>query len=174
MATHIKIASATIMPNASTASIKFAGLPQTFTDLLIIGSTRTNRGTYGTDELLTYFNGDFAGTLYSHNFMRVNNGSGWDAGTAGAPWGPGGTAATNTSGQFGNGRMYIANYSSTTAFKSVVTEITAPSNASTNLYQMTDAGLWRNTAAITSIAFAAQGPAYDAYSTITIYGIKNS
>jgi hypothetical protein len=174
MATYIKIASAQITPNSLTANIKFNNIPQTFTDLMIIGSTRTTRGLYGTDELLVYLNNDFSGSLYSHNFMRVNNGSGWDAGRAGIPWGPGGTAATNTAGQFGNGRLYIANYSSTTGFKSLITEIAAPSNASTNLYQMTDAGLWRNTAAVTSIAFASQASQYDAYSTITIYGIKKS
>jgi hypothetical protein len=176
MATYIKIASAQITPNSLTANIKFNNIPQTFTDLMIIGGVRTNRTLYGTDELLVYLNNDFSGTLYSHNFMRVQNGGLWDAGltTAGAPWGPGGTAATNTAGQFGNGRLYIANYSSTTGFKSFVTEVASPSNATSNLYQMTDAGLWRNTAAVTSISFAAQGSQYEPYSTITIYGIKNS
>jgi hypothetical protein len=174
MATYIKIASATITQNATTTNIKFNNLPQNFTDLMIVGSTRTTRGLYGIDELLVYLNNDFSNTLYSHTFARWQP-SGWDSGrSASVPWGPGGTAASNTAGQFGNGRMILNNYSSTTGFKSYISDMTAPSNATSNLYSILDSGTWRSTAAVTSISFASQATQYDTYSTITIYGIKNS
>lgn len=159
-------------PNA----MGFFNIPQTYTDLLILGSTRTDRGTYGTDELLVTINTDTTAANYSHNFMRAQNNVTWDAGRSNNsyPWGAGGNATTNTAGTFGNGRVYISNYSSSSMYKQFITTVTSPSNTTTNLYQMLDAGIYKSNNPIYSIQLNNQGTGYYQYSTFTLYGIKNT
>lgn len=171
--TFVKIATVTV-GSGGTSSIDFTSIPQTYTDLCIKGSTRTDRGTFGVDELLVQFNGDTTGTNYAHKFIRGNSSS-IDSNmvTNYFIWGPGGTGSVNTANTFGNGEMYIPNYSGN-KFKSVSTEVVSEGNATSNIYMMLDSGIWNSTSAITSIKILSQGTGFDQYSTVTLYGISNS
>jgi hypothetical protein len=154
------------------SSITFSSIPQTFTDLIFEGSIRTDRGTYGVDETLVQFNGDSTATNYSHTFIRGQGTSGADSGrvTNSYIWGVGGTASTNTANTFGNSQMYIANYTGSN-YKTAITDIVSEGNSSSNVFMVLDAGLWRNTSAITSVAFNNQGTIFLQYSKISLYGV---
>ena len=105
--TFEKIATVNVGSGGAT-SIDFTSIPQTYTDLMIKGSIRTDRGTYGVDETLLQFNGDTTAGNYNHRFLR-GNGSAADSSTTtgGYPWGPGGNGSVNTANTFGNGENYI-------------------------------------------------------------------
>ena len=85
-------------------------------------------------------------------------------------WVPGATATAST---FGNGDIYIPNYAGSN-YKSASADTVSENNASTGYDDMT-AGLWSNTAAITSIAISSfTSSTIIQYSTFYLYGIKNS
>jgi hypothetical protein len=154
------------------SSISFNSIPQTFTDLMFEGSIRTDRGTYGIDETLVQFNGDSTATNYSHTFIRGQGTGGIDSNrvTSGYIWGPGGTGSTNTTNTFGNSQMYVTNYTGNN-YKTTITEICSEGNSANNVFMMLDAGVWRNTAAITSVIFNNQGTIFLQYSKISLYGV---
>jgi hypothetical protein len=80
-------------------------------------------------------------------------------------WVPGVGTTANT---FGSGDFYIPNYTSAN-YKSVSYDVTEENNA-TQSYSQLGAGLWSNTAAITSITLTAV-PTFAQYSTFYLYGV---
>jgi hypothetical protein len=151
--------------NASAASITFSNIPQSgYTDLKIVSSTRGNfAGLY--DELRLRFNGSSTG----YSFRNIyGNGASAVSGTFDAySFGVGSTATANT---FSNDEVYIPNYTSSNN-KSWSSDFSGENNGTTafcGLY----AGLWSNTAAITSIVISlASGTAIQAGSTFSLYGL---
>lgn len=130
------------------SSIEFANVPQDATDLLILFSIRDQststtalplglvfNGAYDANHFFTYVRGD-GSTVFSNknngesDYARVN-GSG------------------TTSNTFGNASLYISNYA-VSANKSFSVDSVVENNATASWQQIT-AGLWTNTAAITSI-----------------------
>ena len=85
--------------------------------------------------------------------------------------GVGGTATANT---FGNMEIYIPNYAGSSN-KSVSVNQVGEDNAAT-AYATLLAGLWSNTAAITSIKLTpfSGGASFVQYSTAYLYGVKNA
>jgi hypothetical protein len=146
------------------ASIEFTSIPQTYTDLMLLLSTRSD-GTNMT--LYVQFNAVTTGytvrrlegngigansNAFSDSFFAYSGGSGQTANT------------------FANVSLYVPNYTSSVA-KSVSSEAVTENNATTADQYLT-AGLWNNTAAITSIKI---DPVVDSNlvsgSTISLYGI---
>ena len=158
-ATYEPIATTTLGSAAS--SVTFSSIVGTYTDLVIIcnGTASANSDTG------IRFNGD---TATNYSFTRVyGNGSvaASDRNSnqnyiPGAVWY---TAATNS-----NSIINIMNYSNTTTFKTTVTR----HNSSSTMVGST-VGLWRSTAAITSVTITtANANTYSVGSTFTLYGIK--
>jgi hypothetical protein len=153
------------------SSIAFNNIPQTFTDLKLVISARTDRALVN-DEALTYINNSTA-SIYSSTKIEGNGSSASSTRTSAYSvfinWGdvPGASATSNT---FGNLEIYIPNYTSSN-FKSVILDTVLENNATyglTSLY----AGLWASTAAITSLSFNPRvGPNFVQYSTFSLYGI---
>jgi hypothetical protein len=150
------------------ASIEFTSIPQTFTDLVVLLSVRTNRASATEDGFLR-FNG--ATTNYSGRFL-FGNGSSVSSVTSSTsqienlvmP------AATSTSNTFSNGLIYIPNYTAATA-KSVSIDTVTENNATAAFHLIID-GLWNDTSAITSLAITAnQTGSMIIGSTISLYGI---
>jgi hypothetical protein len=79
---------------------------------------------------------------------------------------PASNATTNT---FGNGEVTIPNYSSGLA-KSFATDNVSENNG-TESYQMITAGLWNDSAAITSITLTPGAGNFAEHSSATLYGI---
>jgi hypothetical protein len=148
------------------ASIEFTSIPQDGTDLYITCALRSNR-TVNFDAMLFYFNGVTTG--YSSRDL-FGTGSGVSANTNTDSYSGPVPSAAATADTFGNTSIYIPNYTGATN-KSWSIDSTAENNATLG-YNVLFAGLWSNTAAITSILFFPFSPNnYLAGSTISLYKI---
>ena len=172
--TYVAIQTITVGSGGS-SNIEFTSIPQTYTDLnlLVSGRTTANGDNYGETDLS--FNGAPGGTSFS---WRQLLGSGASASSQNGgsdsaiyiqwPTGSGATASA-----FGSSSIYIPRYTGSD-YKSVSIDSVTANNLSQSLQIMT-AGLWSNTAAITSIRLTiVYGTAFAEYSTATLYGIKSS
>ena len=157
------------------ASIAFTVIPQTYTDLYVVYSTRTSSNSW--DPSAFYFNTDTAGN-YS---MRMLLGDGSGVGSASNSsylsqynnwaifWMQPSTSTANT---FGSVSVYIPNYASTTQYKSVSTDSVTENNA-TAANQQIGAGQWRSNSAINAITLTPYGGNFVQYSTASLYGIAS-
>ena len=80
--------------------------------------------------------------------------------------------STATSNTFSNAEYYIPNYAGGTN-KSTSGDAVAEQNATTAQVILT-AGLWSNTAAITSVGLTPTSGTFLQYSTAYLYGVKNA
>ena len=168
MATTYKAIATVTVGSGGAANIEFTSIPQTYTDLCIVLS---GRGT----QALTY-----AGMSISFNGSTANRsirqlyGSGstvtsfTDATNIYFDF----TGANATANTFGNAQIYIPNYTSSNN-KSVSIDAVTENNA-TEAWAELYAGLWANSAAITSLTFTPLSGTIVQHSTATLYGIKNS
>lgn len=150
------------------AGISFASIPQTYTDLCIIVSVRTNR-TYANaiDGLGIDFNA--SGTGYSERTLYTPS-VGSDSGTY-TPYGIVSSDAA-TAGVFSVVTFYISNYTASTS-KNISIESVAENNSSSYYGISMQAGLWANNAAITSLYMGPifGGTLLNQYTTASLYGI---
>lgn len=156
---------------SSTASVTFTSIPQTYTDLVVKTSPRiTVANTVGQIEVT--FNGSTTSYTNKRVFGTGSSTSSDSFGTAFIYFGSV-NGSTSTSSVFSSGEMYIPNYTSSN-YKSTSAELVQENNI-TEGYQFLMAGLWSNTAAITSITISPASPDnFVQYSTFYLYGIKNS
>jgi len=152
---------------AGASSIAFNSIPQSgYTDLKLVWSSRATQT--GTDSAAQYIS--FNGLTTNFSFKRLRG-----TGTAADSYGEStngvyGTAdaAGATASTFSNGEIYIPNYTSSN-YKSWSVDSATENNATSAIAVMF-AGLWSNTAAITSIGFTTDGT-YVQYSTFSLYGV---
>ena len=155
---------ATSVPN-----ITFSNIPQTYTDLVIYFSLRNVNASVS---CFISFNGNSA------NFtLRELVGSGsivFSQSSSTNSFQPLATDGTNwTANTFGNGYIYIPNYTSNTNKSFSIDSVTE--NNSTTAYAGIIAGLWSNTSAITSITItAALSGNFAQHTTATLYGITSA
>lgn len=143
----------TIELTSSAASITFSDIPQTYTDLQIVLSARSDRSNELTDPGYMTFNSNTS-NIYSLKSLR---GTGSTVGSDdGSPTVdkfdrldiPGPLMTSNT---FGNSSIYISNY--TQAQTKTASVDTVTENNATYSELRINAYLWNDTAAITSITF---------------------
>jgi hypothetical protein len=168
--TYTLIASSTA--SGSSGVITFTSIPQTFTDLLIKVSARASTDTQSAPTLMS-----INSNSSNLTFKRIQGaGSGTPISQSGS--GTGGAGGIFTSGNdftanvFGSGEVYIPNYTSSN-YKSYSIDSTTENNA-TGSYLSLVAGLWSDTAAITSLTFTQEVGNTANNSTFYLYGIKNS
>jgi len=171
MPTFTKIASVTV-GSGGASSISFSSISQSYTDLVLKISNRDGRTGIAVSDIRFNFNGAGVGTNISG---RYGYGDGTSATTSSVS--ANGElafcdAAGATTSTFGNAEVYIANYTSSN-YKAISSESVAETNA-TGGYNLFLAGLWSNTAAITSITMTPFTSPFSQFSTATLYGIKNS
>ena len=151
---------------AGASSVTFNSIPQTgYTDLVIRSSIRATGATSG--GFLT-FNGSTSG--YSEKLLYGTGsvtGSASNSG-AGLVWVFENVPSTYTANTFSNGEIYIPNYTSAN-YKSMSVDNVQENNATTS-DQYLVAGLWSNTAAITSINIASSS-SFAQYSSFYLYGV---
>ena len=151
---------------AGAASVTFSSIPQTgYTDLVIKASVRGNYGSHS-DLITVALNGSTANST-----RRSLYGTGTAAGVENSTdlrieYNSGATA---TASAFGNGEMYIPDYTSAN-YKSTSSEGVSETNATAAFMAMT-AGLWSQTAAVTSITMTPAGTLFNQYSTFYLYGV---
>jgi hypothetical protein len=168
MANTFKKIQTVTVGSGGASSIDFTSIPQTFTDLKIVLSARTDRAATQ-DGLLVKLNGSTTSFTYRN---LIGDGSAASSASGSTATALRATGATATASVFSNGEYYLPNYTSANN-KSYSTDNVLENNATAttlNLY----AGLWSNTSAVTSISIVSENSAnFVQYTTATLYGVAN-
>jgi hypothetical protein len=170
--TYTLISSNTL--SATTASVTFSSIPQTYNDLVLKVSARAD--TVDTNvNIYIQFNGNTTGSNYNglqygyysanNNYNEVFNRNQMDYGL----WASGANILTN---MFAANEVYIPNYTSS-MLKVLGAQGIIENNSSSGWALMTSSE-WRQTAAVTSILMQPYSGNFLAGSTFWLYGIKNS
>ena len=172
--TYQSIAKVTV-GSGGASNIEFTSIPSTYTDLVVLLSTRTNRSNE-VDAISLIVNSDTTAANYT---MRTL----WGAGGGGIgsqnyntyneelAYVPAATATANT---FGNTLFYIPNYT-VSQYKSISVDSVGATNTSTNARFNISAYIWKSNNAITTLKFVPiTGNLLEQHSTATLYGIKSS
>lgn len=164
--TFVKIASVTV-GSGGAANITFSSIPSTYTDLVVKSSTRQ------TSTSVAYATINFNGSSANFTYRSIE-GDGSTVGSFNGATGAFGVVNPSgyTANTFANIEFYIPNYTSSN-YKSYSSDSVSETNA-TGAYADLIAGLWSNTAAITSIELTPGAGNFAQYSTATLYGIKKS
>ncbi len=177
MATYFDfIAKAELGSTTSMAYAAFTSIPQTYTDLKLVASIRSDRSSADTlERLYVTFNSSSTNAITMTNLAQQGSSVYSDQYTTANS--VGGTIGlhhnTNaTAGVFGLSELYIHNYSSTSLQKMSSSNSTGAEPSYT--YQFLQAYLWADTSAISSIYINGLGSNLLAYSNFYLYGIKNS
>lgn len=160
--TYEPIATQTV--GTATSTVTFSSIPQTYTDIVVASSIQVS----GNVNAWMRFNSD-SGSNYSITVLEGNGSSATSANAynqtqiqldsvAYPPF---------SGNSFAPGIVHINNYSNTTTYK---TALIRANNAAVGLSLF--CGLWRNTAAITTITFIAGAVNFAVGTTFTLYGIK--
>ena len=174
MANTYTLISSVTVGSGGAANVEFTSIPATYTDLQVLTSLRTNRASAVRDVAKIQFNSN-TGSNYSE-IELYGTGSAASSASAtsqtsarcGYP-----TASTATASTFSNDSIYIPNYLSSNNKSFSVDSVTETNAAATDMVLI--AGLWAQTAAITSIKiFPLVGTLFDQYSTAYLYGISNA
>lgn len=172
--TYQAIATVTV-GSGGASSVTFSNIPQTYTDLVLFMSARTNLNTSQRySNMIIRPNGSTT-NLSDKNLFTIDGatvGSGVDNNDLVA-----GQAANDslTANTFGNSVCYIPNYTGSNN-KSTSMDGVNENNA-TAAAVLFFAGLWQNSAAITSLdilPLTGSGTSINQYSTFYLYGIKNT
>jgi hypothetical protein len=169
--TYTLIASYTV-GSGGAANIEFTSIPATYTDLLVKVSPRGDSG--GTD-LAIQFNGSTSSVYTTQRLYGTGSSTASSVSTSTILINNMVAQSSYTASTFGNGEIYIPNYTSSNA-KSVSIDGVTENNATAS-FQTFSAGLWNPAvqAAITSIKLMIDGGAnFVQYSTAYLYGISNS
>jgi hypothetical protein len=159
--TYEPIATQTL--GSAAASVTFSSISGAYTDLLLVSNIGASSG--GQDYRIQ-FNGD-TGNNYSTTVLYSTASSAISARSSNAAFiylDYVGLTASSVQGLY---TTNIMNYANTTTYKTVLNRCADGSNASE-----AEVGLWRNTAAITSIVVAMTAGNLITGSTFTLYGIK--
>lgn len=170
--TYTLIQSVTV-GSGGAASIDFTSIPQTYTDLMLVISMRTTNASVA-DYASVSFNSST--TSYA---LRLVSGDGSAASSSSFTTSPnyriinavvGDNATANV---FSTGSLYMPNYTSSNN-KSYSVDFSRENNTTGNEMSL-GAGLWSNSAAVTSITLTSwAGATIKQYSSASLYGIKNS
>lgn len=167
--TFTLIASSTVGAGGA-SSIDFTSIPSTYTDLVIKISGRTNVNNV-VDTVAIKFNSNTS----SYTWRELYGDGASAASASGSTQRTTYTEGNNASfpNVFGNSEIYIPNYAGSTN-KSYSADGVSEANQTT-AWMALDAGLWSNTAAITSIGLSPiSGTLWQQYSTAYLYGVIKS
>lgn len=170
--TYNLIASNTL--SSSAASVTFSAIPNTYTDLVLRYSIRTDFAGTNVAQARVTFNGTTSG--YSRTTLTGNGASASSArATSQANFEPeeGSPSASNTANTFGTTEIYIPNYLVSTN-KAYGSFAVGENNTTSPVYMSVRAALWQNTSAITSITLTANAGNFVSGCAFFLYGIKNS
>jgi hypothetical protein len=154
-ATYDRLASQTL--GSAVSSVTFSSISGSYTDLVLIFNGKGAAGGNVTFQFNSDTGSNYSATIIygdgsSAGSVRVSNQSSMNIGSVGTNW------TTNT--------FSIMNYANSTTNKTVIGRYDRPDEVGSKI------GLWRSTAAITSILVGKSSGTYDIGSTFTLYGIK--
>jgi hypothetical protein len=148
---------------SATTSLSFTSIPQTFTDLYVLVSSRNGAVQ---EHLTVAFNGstaNFTGRFFTGSTSVASGNYARYLGNQMSSSSPGNT--------FSNGSVYITNYRVSSS-KAVSSEISGWRGDTNVLIGTLTGNLWNNTAAITSMEFTNEASSnISAGTTFSLYGI---
>jgi hypothetical protein len=166
-----KLATTTVGVGGS-ATVSFTNIPQGYTDLKVLISTRGTASGVGGAILLS-INGSTGTTNFTCRLLQGNGG----IAASGSPTNFVGDIplASATASVFGNIEITFSNYTSNN-YKSYSIDSVTENNASgtDSAYADLAAGLWSQPSPITSLSFSQSSGSFVQHSTFTLYGIKNA
>lgn len=151
---------ATTTTTGTPTTVSFTSISGSYTDLILVSSVSGSTNAV----IQAQFNGD-TGNNYSFTYMFGDGTSASSGRSSGVSYVRAGRTAASSS-SFTPNILHIQNYSNSTTYKTVI-ERENDSAASV----LASVGLWRNTAAITSILLTVSAGTITAGSTFTLYGI---
>jgi hypothetical protein len=154
----------TVTLASTQTSIVFSSIPQTFTDLVILSSTRTGDGATSVQD----FGMNLGGT---ETFRRLNAGGSTVTASTNSGYVSVGVSNTNitAANTFSSNTAYILNYTSSIAKSILMDGVQQNSNASVTT--RIEAGLSTNTAAVTSLSLSSAGASFQIGTIVSLYGI---
>jgi hypothetical protein len=182
MSTTYKKLQTVTVGSGGVSSITFSNIPQTYTDLVVKISAKSNYNANGVGQLLYQFNSSTSGysakALYTYASSGPSSGS-YTTATKSVAYGRFGdgeiplSGASMTANTFANIELYIPNYTSN-SYKSSSLDAVSEINSSSYSELELSAALWSNTSAITSITFVEYNGDLVQNSTFTLYGTFNA
>lgn len=148
-----------VTTGSAVASVTFTSINQGYTDLVLVVSGTTNAG--GTQGVTLQFNSD-TGTNYSRTILYGNGSSAASIKDSNAT----SSAIGLLDDTQGNSIFHIMNYANTAIYKTAL----ARGNSAASQTRA-GVGLWRSTAAITSMTVGLQGNNIASGVTFSLYGI---
>jgi len=155
MADTYKALSTVTVGAGGSSTITFSNIPQTYTDLRIVLSARTDRSGFPNDNIRVYPNGS-SSNLSERYLLGFGSGvtSATDTSGLGAA---GAVGASATASTFSNVEVYIPNYTGSTNKQFAVNAVSE--NNATDGRQGLTANLWSSTTPITSLTIVpSSGP----------------
>ncbi len=147
------------------AALEFTSIPQTFTDLMLLTSTRSATG--GNVDITFFLNS--SSSSYNVRYL-YGTGSSVGSGSSTTSYAGYTVPSSYTANTFSNCSLYIPNYTSSNN-KSWSIDSVIENNA-TGSFQGINAGLWSNTSAVTSLKFTTtDGSNFAQYTSATLYGV---
>ena len=157
--TYVPIARQELASSAATVTI--SNIPSTYTDLVFVFE---GKATGSFSDIGLRVNGD-TGSNYSDTLLYGNGSNAASARHSNLTFTRGWYIPPSSTR--GLTKIDFLNYSNTTTYKTFI----GRSDVATTELEAS-VGLWRSTAAITSISITPQGTSVAAGSTVTLYGIK--
>ena len=155
------------------ATVTFNNIPQTFTDLQVVISSRTTAAVTATD-VFAFFNNDTGGANVYSGTRLIGSGSSASSdrqtGINAMRWGT--TVGTSsTSNTFSSTAVYVANYTTST-FKQVIVDAVDENNATaTNSFLSAMLYFPSSPTGITKILLGPLSGSFAQHTTVTVYGI---
>jgi hypothetical protein len=167
--TFVKLGSAS---GSGVTTINFTSIPQTYKDLVIIG-TMAQGANFGYTDMYVTMNGN-TGSVY--DYVQISAGFNTGAVFNGQAIG----VELIATGGFTNNELSpiiltFQNYASTTTHKPMNYRCGIISPSQTFSRQQNGYGIWKNTAAVTSITLtSSSGVNFNSYSNVNLYGLASS
>lgn len=151
--------------------IDFANIPQTYSDICILASTRNSSS--GSEVYVTVNGSGGSGTAISNMYLISNSSSIYAAAanSAAAIWQTVFQTTAQAAGIFSNMQIYCPNYKSTTN-KIFMVESIAEDTTQTGAQQRLMASALATSSPVTSMQLIAANGVFQQYSTFSLYGIN--
>lgn len=156
------------------ASIDFTSIPATHKHLLLIGSRRSERA-LGYEFTYIRFNSDTGSNYWVARHFYYNGTTIDQSHTAAQSIMMGySSAASSAASSFTPFWLWIPDYASTSKYKTVIGRsfTFGGHSGTTDVYPSYHNGVWRNTAAISSVSLFGASGDYAQYSRVTLYGVS--
>lgn len=168
MAATKQLISTVTVGSGGSATIVFSSIPQTFTDIQIVCSSRSDANPFGVAVNQIALSANDGATGWSSRALGGNGSSAYSETGSGSVT----QSSISTSNVFANGVITICNYASTSAYKSGSIDSVIENNATAS-WMALHAIQWPSNTALTAISLYPVSGNFVQHSTFSLYGITS-